>query len=275
MENNKEKMLELLADQTAFGLTEDEALELKMLLKEFPEWENDESFELTALAISMSNLDISEPMPTHLRSKILADSEKYFAKEEKKAETEDLQPTFAFAPRRSIFDWLGWAFAAAFLVVLGVNIWTTRINEQVKVDNPPKTVTPTPELTVTQKREQLLASVGKIQLNWTPPKPDAPAVTGDVVWDNQKQEGYIRFQNLPVIDASKETYQLWIVDETHNPKTPVDGGVFKVNKEGEVIVEIDAKLKIGKPIMFAVTKEDNPEGVVLSDLKGLMAVAKV
>ncbi len=272
MNENKEKMLELLADQTAFGLTQEEALEVEMLLREFPEWENDNSFEIAATAISLANLDTSEPMPAHLRAKILAESEKYFAKEEI-AETEDLQPTFSFAPKRSIFDWLGWAFAAAFLVALGVNVWTTR-NQEI-VQNPPNIQTPTPELTATQKRERLLASADKIQLNLSPPTPDALAVTGDVVWDNAKQEGYVRFQNLPTIDASKESYQVWIIDETRDANFPVDGGVFKVNAQGEIIVPITAKLKIGKPKMFAVTKEKSPEGVVKSDLKGLMAIAKV
>lgn len=275
MNENKEKMLELLADQTAFGLTEKEALEVEMLLKDFPEWENDNSFEIAATAISLANLDVSEPMPAHLRTKILADSEKYFAKEEI-TETEDLQPTFSFAPKRSIFDWLGWAFAAAFLVVLGVNVWTTRLNDTTaKIENPPITQTPTPELTATQKRERLLASADKIQWNLSPPKPDALAVPGDVVWDNAKQEGYVRFQNLPAIDASKESYQVWIIDETRDANFPVDGGVFKVNAQGEAIIAIDAKLKIGKPKMFAITKEKSPDGVVKSDLKGLMAIAKI
>ncbi len=282
-EQEKVRMLELFSDRAIFGLDKAELAELAKLEKDFPELQTDaaelaHSLEFSAMAISLANLDTSEPLPANLRSKIIADSQKYFASSEKvetiEIEKEEFQPTFEFEPKRSIFGWLGWAFAAAFLVVLGVNIWTTRLQPTEIVQNPPKIQTPTPELTATQKREQLLASAGKIQTTWTPPKPDAPAITGDVVWDNAKQEGYVRFQNLPVNDVTKETYQLWIVDETQDPKTPVDGGVFNVNEKGEIIVPINANLKIGKPTMFAVTIE-KPGGVVVSDLGKLVAIAKV
>lgn len=273
-EQEKVRLLELLSDREIFGLDEAEASELAKLEKDFPEFEAAQiadSLEFSAMAVSLANLDTSEPLPAHLRAKIIADSEKYFADEEKKTETQDFQPTFEFEPKRSsIFGWLGWAFAAMFLVTLGVNIWMTRNQETVQ--NPPPIQTPTPEMTIAQKREQLLASANKIQLNWAQPKPEIPAVTGDVVWDNAKQEGYIRFQNLPALDASKETYQLWIGDE--NQKHPVDGGIFNVNANGEVIIPIKAALKISKPVLFAVTKE-KAGGVVVSDQKGLMAIAKV
>lgn len=269
-------MLELLADQAAFGLTEEEALEVEMLLEEFPEWKSDNSFELAATAISLANLDTSEPLPNSLRTKILADSEKFFASPVKAVEKEEeFQKTFEFAPKRSVFDWLGWAFAAAFLVVLGVNIWSTRLQDTAKSDNPPKTQTPTPELTTTQKREQILASPGKVSVAWTQPKPDETApLSGDVVWDNAKQEGYMRFQGLPVNDVNKETYQLWIFDENQDEKTPVDGGVFNVNDKGEVIIPITAKLKVKNPKMFAVTIE-KPGGVVVSKREKIVALAKV
>lgn len=275
MNENKEKMLELLADQAAFGLSEQEAVEVKMLLKEFPEWENDNSFELTAAAISLVNLDTSEPMPAHLRTKILADSETYFASQEKAEEKEEYQKTFSFEPKRSIFDWLGWAFAGLFLAVLAVNIWTTRNQNQPIVQNPPNIQTPTPELTAKQKFEQILASANKIQAEWTQPKPDETnPLSGDIVWDNAKQEGYMRFRGLPVNDANKETYQLWIFDENQDEKTPIDGGVFDVNEKGEVIIPINAKLKVKNPKMFAVTVE-KPGGVVVSKREKIVALAKV
>ncbi|RMG03154.1 MAG: anti-sigma factor, partial [Acidobacteria bacterium] len=73
-------------------------------------------------------------------------------------------------------------------------------------------------------------------------------------------------------DPSKETYQLWIVDESQ--KYPIDGGLFNVNTQGEIILPIDTRLKVEKPKMFAVTAE-KPGGVVVSDLKRVMAVAKI
>jgi hypothetical protein len=276
MNENKEKMLELLVDQAAFGLSEEEAVEVEMLLKEFPEWENDNSFELTATAISLANLDTSEPMPAHLRTKILADSGKFFVSNEKAEEKEEYQKTLSFEPKRSgVFEWLGWAFAAAFLVVLGINLWTNRVQDTAKIENPPNIQTPTPELTAKQKLEQIMASANKIQAAWTPPKPDETnPLSGDIVWDNAKQEGYMRFRGLPVNDANKETYQLWIFDENQDEKTPIDGGVFDVNEKGEVIVPINAKLKVKNPKMFAITVE-KPGGVVVSKREKIVALAKV
>jgi hypothetical protein len=46
------------------------------------------------------------------------------------------------------------------------------------------------------------------------------------------------------------------------------------NADGEVIIPINAKLKARKPAMFAVTVE-KPGGVVVSDRKNIVALAKV
>ena len=285
-ESERERMLELLADKAAFGLTEEDSREVEMLLNDFPEWENENSFEMAAAAIGLTNLDTSEQMPQNLRLRIAADAAKYFgAQAEKTQEIKNFalqaekiiglpvtQKVIETEPKMPLWNWLGWAFAATACIALAVNIWTTRFRSAEVVRKPETLQIPTPELTAAQKREQLLASVNKIQVDLAQPKPDAITITGDVVWDNTKQEGYIRFQDLPVNDSTKETYQLWIGDE--NQKNPVDGGIFTVTEKGEIIVPIKAKLKIGKPTMFAVTREKSG-GVVVSDLKSLVAIAKV
>jgi len=100
------------------------------------------------------------------------------------------------------------------------------------------------------------------------------AVSGDVVWSDQKQSGYMRLKGLARNDVSKETYQLWIFDESQDAKTPIDGGTFDVNADGEVIIPIDAKLKARNPSAFAITIE-KPGGVVVSDRKRVAALAPV
>ena len=45
---------------------------------------------------------------------------------------------------------------------------------------------------------------------------------------------------------------------------PVDGGVFDVTRNGEVIIPIDAKIAVSNPTAFAITVE-KPGGVVVSD----------
>ncbi|CAN5451413.1 hypothetical protein BH10ACI1_BH10ACI1_09730 [soil metagenome] len=285
-EQEKIRLLELFSDKVIFGLDDAELAELAELEKNFPDLRDDaakpaHSLEFSATAIGLANLDTSEPLPANLRAKILADSDKFFASSEEivpktepqAIEEDDFQPTFGFEPRRSILSWLGWAVAAAACIALAVNIWTTRFQKTEIVEKPEIIQTPTPEPSEVQKRELLLASANKIQLPLAQPKPDVTAITGDVVWDNAKQEGYVRFKGLPVNDVSKETYQLWIGDE--NQKNPIDGGVFNVNQNGEIIIPIKAKLKVVKPTLFAITKE-KPGGVVVSELgEKLMALAKV
>lgn len=278
-EQEKEKMLELLSDKAVFGLSDAEIAELAELEKNFPEL-NDESFELAAASIGMMNLDTSEPMPEHLRTKIASDAEKYFASlkpetaapsEPQTEKEEEFQKTFTFEPKRSIWQWLGWLVAAFASIVLAVNIYTTP-----EVSGPTKTPTPIPEIKLSpiQEREQLLASsTDAVQSPWGDFDPTKPKnIKGDVVWSNSKQKGYVRFSNLPVNDKTKGTYQVWIFDK--NQKNPVSGGVFDVNENGEVVVPIDSALKIQEPTMFGIT-EEKPGGVMVSDLKNVMAVAKI
>jgi anti-sigma-K factor RskA len=103
---------------------------------------------------------------------------------------------------------------------------------------------------------------------------DAEGLSGDVVWSDSRQEGYMRFRGMPVNDPLKESYQLWIFDETQDERTPIDGGVFNVTSEGEVIVPINAKLNPKNPAAFAVTIE-RPGGVVVSKRERIAALAKV
>jgi len=281
-ERDKEKMLELLSDKAIFGLSEAELSELAELEKDFPEL-NDDSFELAAASIGMLNLDTNEPLPAHLQTKITRDAEKYFASQKEvsaeaaatPAEKEEFQKTFTLAPKNSIWNWLGWAVAAAAGIVLAFNLYTTRIDPTGTAEvKPTPTATPRIELSPAQERAQLLASEKDIvQSTWGDFDPKKPHnMKGDVVWSNSAQKGFVRFSNLPVNDKTKEQYQVWIFDE--NQKYPVDGGVFDANEAGEIIIPIDAKIKIQKPKMFAVTAE-KPGGVVVSPLEKVMAVAKL
>ncbi|MCA1623504.1 MAG: anti-sigma factor [Acidobacteria bacterium] len=289
----KERLFELLADQAIFGLSEEELLELQQFKTQFPEWEKDVSFELTAASINLRNLDISKELPANLRANILADAEEFFSQTEntqnvlsstpKTRETinteraEINERNVEYKPKRQFWQSLGWAVAAAACIALAINVWTTRFQPQPEVAKNPQIVqTPTPELSEAQKREQFLASAKDvIQTIWTEANPKQPKnISGDLVWSNSAQKGYMRFRGLPANDPNKETYQLWIVDEAQNPKTPISGGVFDVNANGEVVIPIEAQIKVKNPKMFAVTKE-KPGGVVVSKQEEVMAVAKI
>lgn len=289
----QEKMLDLLTEQALCGLGEQEQKELNDLTKSFPEWQDDETLSLAAAALATSFVRRDEQLPAHLSVKVLAESERYFAKSESEHKVLDFKSSRAagkFAENRSgagaarpakvsFWNWAGWAVAAAACVVLAVNVWTTRngstSGNNVAV-NPPAQTTPAPLPSLAEQRAQFLATApDAVQTTWTDYNPKQPrGVVGDVVWSNALQKGFLRFRNIPANDKARETYQLWIFDAAQSAKTPIDGGVFDVDANGDVIVPIDAKIKVQKPTMFAVTAE-KPGGVVVSEREKVLAIAKI
>lgn len=279
-DSQKEKMLDLLIANATTGLSAEESEQLKELEKTYPELLDGNSLDLTAASIGLINLQTDEPMPAHLKARILADADRFFAAAENEApnsgssETE-YQKTFGFEPKSSIWQSLGWLVAAFACIALAINLWMTRSEPPTEtVKNPPVQITPTPTPSLAEQRQQLLASANDVvRESWSEADPKKPrSVEGDVVWSNSQQKGYLRFRNLPVNDKSKEAYQLWIFDETQ--KHPVDGGVFNADETGEIIIPIDPRLKVQKPTMFAVTAE-KPGGVVVSEQEKVMAIAKL
>lgn len=271
----QERLLDLLADRALFALSPEEEREIESLLEIFPEYRNDDTFALSAAAIDLAGLDTIEEMPASLRASILANADEHFGVEEKEnaphlrlvPDAPDFQPSRGFN-----WNWLGWAFAAVAVVALVGNIWINRAPQQQIVDVPP---VEQPKATMAEMRQRMMDSSPDITKavwgagNMT----DLKEVGGDVVWSDSRQEGYMRFTGLPANDGTKETYQLWIFDETQDPKTPIDGGVFNVNANGEAIIPINAKLKAKNPSAFAITVE-KPGGVVVSDRKKIAALAK-
>lgn len=286
-EVNKELLLDLLCKQATEGLSAEEAAQLSKLEQEFPEFADDDSFEAAAAAISLLAVEDLEEMPAHLRSGILASSDAYIDSAQDSISVTEFSPerspasvpaVESPAPKTSFWESLGWGVAAFACIALAVNLYLTRVQDSPDVagGKTPVTQTPTPQLTDAEKREQLLASskdVIKAEVSKADPK-SPEEITGDIVWNSAEQKGYMRFKGLPKNDPQKSTYQLWIFDENQDEKYPIDGGVFDVNSDGEVIIPIDAKIDVKKPTLFAVTKE-KPGGVVVSDRKGIVAIAKV
>lgn len=279
-ELEQEKMLDLLILKATGEITKEELEQLTKLEEMFPEFKDDISFELTAAAIGMVDLPTEEQMPAHLQAKVLADAERFYASSETdvktlkdSAETEEFQKTFDFEPKRSIWQSLGWLVAAAACIALAVNLWISYRREPVIVNNPPQQITPTPTPGMTEQRQQLMSSMPDVaQKEWSDLDPKKPMnVQGDVVWSNQAQKGFVRFRNLPVNDKTKETYQIWIFDETQ--KNPVSAGVFDANENGEIVIPMNAVIKVTKPTMVGITAE-KPGGVMVSGLEKVMAVAK-
>lgn len=275
-EEIKETMLDLLCKQAIYGLDEQETKQLAQLEHDGAEGE---SIVLTVAALGLIDLNTREEMPAHLQSKILAKAGDHFG-------TQKIAESVIAAPVREIvlsdtlsskpwFGWLGWAAAAAACVALAINIFSPKAPTNIAAN--PATPTPAQEkkLGPAELRQQLVNAPGQVltvQLGKGTVKEIAD-VSGDVVWSDEKQDGYIRVKGLPKNDVSKETYQLWIFEENQDPRTPIDGGTFDISSDGEVIIPIDAKLKAKNPKMFAVTIE-KAGGVVVSDRGKIAALAK-
>jgi hypothetical protein len=279
-EERQEHLLDLLIKKAVNGLDAVEQAEFDAL-DHASAADDLQSFEMTAAAINMAGTAY-EPLPGHLHARIAADAERFFAPETVEAisaTTEEprryVQPAISEPSGSSWFGWLGWAAAAAACIALAFNIWNTRKPIEVAVNTPPPASTPQP-LTPAQMRDEMLrASTGMVKANWAAGNvKEMKQVSGDIVWSDEKQSGYMRFRGLPVNDGSKETYQLWIFDKTQDRATPIDGGTFDVTSDGEVVIPINAKLKAQEPTMFAITIE-KPGGVVVSKREKIAALATV
>lgn len=272
-EDKQEKLMDLLMKKAVEGLDEAEQRELDALdantADEF------HSLEMTVAAISVAGLPINEPLPAHLRSKIAENAYEFVG-----SETTPWPPAKSSVKEKdragtSWFGWLGWAAAAAACIALALNIWFTR----TKPDDIAKIIPPaaTPRvLTPAEKREEMMRSnISMVKANWAAGNvKEMNQVSGDVIWSDEEQAGYMRFKGLPVNDVAKSTYQLWIFDKTQDKATPIDGGTFDVTSDGEVVIPINAKLKAQGAEMFAITIE-KPGGVVVSKREKIATLAKV
>lgn len=252
------RALELQADRSLQGLDDQEEQELRGLLATHPDLDTDE-MELAAAALDLawSADELSRPLPAGLsdalrslaaRSAVgrpaLAEASNAGARHDHPRQT---------ARDRSVFGPLGWLVAAACLVWVGAQRWQSQA----------------PSMEAARAR-LVAASTNLLSASWTSTDdPAGAALTGDLVWSNERQRGFMRFRGLAANDRSREQYQLWIFDRKQ--AYPVDGGVFD-SAGGEILVPIDAKLKVVEPWQFAVTVE-KPGGVVVSQQERVVALA--
>ncbi|MFM7133961.1 MAG: anti-sigma factor domain-containing protein, partial [Planctomycetota bacterium] len=88
------------------------------------------------------------------------------------------------------------------------------------------------------------------------------AVRGEAYFDPETDEGLLEIEGLVPNDPTVEQYQLWIFDRTRDERFPVDGGVFDVCGQGRAVIPVQAKLRVGEPVLFAVTVEPSGGSVV-------------
>ena len=132
----------------------------------------------------------------------------------------------------------------------------------------------TEKLPLIQKFDSLIQDESDTQrLEFASASDPYAGLSGEVIWNDEKQEGYMSLENLAVNNPTKNQYQLWIVDPERD-ELPVDGGVFDITqKDGKSIIPIRNALVINKPVAFVITLEQ-PGGVVKSKQEIVVALAK-
>lgn len=267
----QEIFFDLLTKKAIYGLDETEQRELERI---DPGSAGDELFslEMTAAAISMIDLASEEAMPTALSAKISKSADKWVGESAWPPEYKEVEEKSS----GGWFGWLGWGAAIAACAALAINVYWTQIQQPTQIVAAPSPTVAPRVLTPSELREEMVKSAsGLIKADWAAGNvKELKDLSGDVVWSDAKQTGYMRLRGLPVNDKSKETYQLWIFDKTQDKATPIDGGTFDVAANGEVVIPIDAKLKAVEPGMFAITIE-KPGGVVVSKREKIAALATV
>jgi len=291
-----DRLVDLLVKQTTEGVTLEEQAEIERLLAAYPGADR-EILARTAAAIALAGEVEDEPLPTALRDKLRDNAARWVVSRESKVadlgEHREARVTAAASVKRargevpsSRWPW----FAAAACLVLAVTGWWPRLRDAQDVQRadvtqpgtaqPPGQVTPQPtqrppEPTLAERREQLLAGGTAVSVPWSnTDDPGSRGVIGDVVWDNEKQTGYLRFSGLAANDPQRTQYQLWIFDKEQDQRYPIDGGVFDIPAGAtEVVVPIKAAIPVREALMFAVTIEKSG-GVVVSEREHIVTLAK-
>ncbi len=226
---------ELLAQRATEGLSAAESVELRGLLADAPQ-ADDDRWEYAAAALARGETAPTE-LPAGLRSKLEQDAEAFF--NSSGARDHDARPGDDRGPVLWSFA-LG-ALSAAALIALVFWVWPL-------ADDAPS-----------GQRDY-------VSRPWSGVVEGYEQVTGEVRWSRDAQAGQMVFRGLPENDPAAGQYQLWIVDPARDAE-PVDGGVFDVSYadgNNEVTVDFAAKLRVDVPTVFAVTYE-KPGGVVVSE----------
>jgi len=218
------------------------------------------SFERAAAAIQLASLpSVDEELPPALRERLLEAADAYERGQRASAVPQAPAPARPGPALPLVPVWMGWLVAAAASLALFVQLSRSSGSDNggggAALD-----------------LDRVLASSDALRVAWsTTEDPDVQGVTGEVVWSNALQQGFMRFEGLQRNDPTVGQFQLWIFDAERPEETPVDGGVFDATGES-LVVPIDAKLEVGEPTLFAVTWE-KPGGVVVSKRERILLVA--
>jgi hypothetical protein len=256
-----DELMDLLTERALGSLTPEKQCRLRQLLAAAG-LEDSDDVEL-AIAAAMNAFagaeggSSYEPIPDGLIGRLSADADRHF-ENESDSQVSSIDTARAKREHRSEnpgigsarFGQIGWAVAATLAVFLVVAVGHDAGRETLDAKS---------------ARAALIEQSDTAIVEWGASEiPAYNRVQGDVVWNDERQQGFLRLVGMPANDPAISQYQLWIIDPDRDAN-PVDGGVFDVPRgDGEVIIPINAKLDVSNPRAFAVTREQ-PGGVVVSD----------
>jgi len=239
-----------------------------------------ERYELAVAAIDLnyqsSEAGDDKTLPDELRRKVLEGAKKHFedATAAPDAQTGNMVQTKATSAAReqglTSREALGW-LAAAGAVVLLLTGWNPFAGPSPSVGGTEVVASKTLQEQFDDFISGDLADL--IRVAWKPTD-EKSITTGEVVWRDSAQEGFMVFNGLRPNNPLRFQYQLWIFDSQTGSKYPVDGGVFDITAGVKSFIPIDAKILVSGPTMFAIT-EEKPGGVVVSDRTKLPLLATV
>lgn len=220
-----------------------------------------------AAAVAIIGPDV-EAMPPSLSEKLAREAAAFVhARAARTAHTVTYPFSHVRAPRRHVRPWaaVGWVAAAGCLLLAGA-AWWPRLAPR------------------STGRAALLAGADDVQVaSWNDwsldgDPPEVQGVTGDVVWSEHEQRGYLRLVGLPRADPGRRQYQLWIIDsrgltDDRGQSARISGAIFDSQGE-QTIVPIHPAIPVHHAAAFAVTIEP-PGGVWASDLSRRVVIASL
>jgi len=275
---------DLLILRATNGLDADQQQQFDQFVSEHPERNRieleAEKFELTAAAIDLgvenviseSSQHSHSEMPEALRQKVLDGAKRHFESGPEKASVASVSPVAARKPDSGLTtrEALAWLAAAAAVILLLTGWNPFAMAATTVVDNTPVERAPTIEEEYSDFVSSELTDL--IRIPWE--ENQNSRATGEVVWRDSSQRGFMVFNGLRPNNPAQSQYQLWIFDANTGDEHPIDGGVFDIAAGVQTIVPIDARIPVTDAVMFAIT-EEKPGGVVVSDRKRLPLLAKV
>jgi hypothetical protein len=253
------RLTELLADQALVGLSSEEVLELESLLAAGGN-ETELSLASTAALLELSLLKPQDwqPMPRGAQRRLVKAGRGWAQATSSVLRAPELMdsPSAVMSRGATRLVWKAgpWLVAAACLILSAIAVynwspWTQPDIVQVVNRDPEREI-----------------------LRWADwDNPEVKGVMGEAVWCEGRQQGYMRFVNLPANDPAKEQYQLWIVDGRGMGQR-ISGAIFDADPDGETIVPIQPGIPVKGAKLFAVTIEP-PGGTWVSDMSRRVTVA--